>query len=109
MRKILSSMAVWLILASVAAAAEIHGTITEGAKPLSQGVVVKVDCGGASASGKTDQFGSYSVKVAATGDCRLTLDYKGASPSLKVVLYDKPTRYDLQLKEESGKLTLTRK
>jgi hypothetical protein len=37
------------------------------------------------------------------------VDYKGSSPSLKVTLYEKPSRYDLVVAGEAGKLTLTRK
>lgn len=99
-----------LWLAAVAAsAAEIHGTASESGKPLPHGVVLKLECGGESATAKTDDFGSYSLKIAATGECRLSLDYKGASPSLKVTVYERPSRYDVAVKEEAGKLVLTRK
>jgi hypothetical protein len=99
----------WLALGGAAAAAEIHGTVSEGGKTLVEGVPLKVDCSGTSASGKTDQFGSYSLKIAATGECVLSLEYKKASPSVKITVYEKPSRYDLIVKEEAGKLTLTRK
>lgn len=109
MKKILVlGASVWLA-AAAASAAEIHGTASENGKPLAGGVVVKLDCGAESATAKTDDFGSYSVKIAATGECRLSLDYKGASPSLKVTVYEKPSRYDVAVKEEAGKLVLTRK
>jgi hypothetical protein len=88
---------------------ELFGTVSENDKPLAQGAVLKLECGDASASGVTDQFGAYSLKTAATGDCRLTLTYKGSSPSLKVTLYEKPSRYDLVVKEDAGKITLARK
>lgn len=109
MMKMLSIGVLCLSLASAAAAGEIHGTVSENGKPLPQGVTIKLDCGNASASATTDQFGSYSLKTASAGDCQLTLDYKGSNPSLKVTVYDKPSRYDLVVKEESGKLTLARK
>ena len=70
---------------------------------------MKLDCAGTAASGATDEFGSYSVKTAAAGDCRLTLDYRKSAPSLKVTLYEKPTRYDLVVKDEAGKVTVARK
>jgi len=60
-------------------------------------------------SGVTDQFGSYSLKSPAPGDCSLTLTYKGSSASLKVTLYEKPSRYDLVIKQEAGKLEIARK
>ena len=99
---------VWLA-AAAASAAEIHGTASENGKPLPAGVVLKLECGAESATAKTDDFGSYSVKIAATGECKLSLDYKGSSPSLKVTVYEKPSRYDVAVKEEAGKLVLTRK
>ena len=70
---------------------------------------MKLECGADSATAKADDFGSYSLKIATTGECRLSLDYKGSSPSLKVTVYDRPSRYDLSVKEEAGKLVLTRK
>ena len=96
--------------ASSAAAAEIHGTITENGKPVPKGVAVKLACGEgtAAASATTDEFGAYSVKTAAAGDCTLSLDYKGAAP-LKVVVYEKPSRYDFEVKTDAGKVTLARK
>jgi hypothetical protein len=112
MRKALSLGILSVCLVAVAAAApaaEIHGTISAGGKPAPKGVAVKLDCGAASASTATDEFGAYSLKTAEPGDCKLTLDYKGSSPSLKVVVYERPSRYDVEIREESGKLTLARK
>ncbi len=99
---------VWLAAVS-ASAAEIHGTASEAGKPLGKGVAMKLECGGESATAATDEFGSYSLKINATGECRLSLDYKGASPSLKVTVYERPSRYDVVVKEEAGKLVLARK
>ena len=98
-----------LALAALASAAEIHGTISESGKSLPQGVPVKLDCSGTSASGVTDQFGGYSIKINATGDCKVSLESKGASASLSVTVYDKPSRYDLVVKTEGGKTSLVRK
>jgi hypothetical protein len=90
-------------------AAEVHGTISENGKPLPQGVTVKLECsGGAAAAAATDSFGGYSLKTSATGDCKITVDYKGGL-SLPVAVYDKPSRYDLVVKTDGGKATLARK
>ena len=96
-------------LAGAMGAAEIHGTVSEGGKAVPEGVALKLDCSGTQATAQTDQFGSYSLKVGATGECQLSVDYKKASASLKVTVYDKPSRYDLVVTEEGGKLTLARK
>jgi hypothetical protein len=107
-KTILGALALTLALPLAAAAAEIHGTVSEDGKPVPK-VGLKLDCGGTTASASTDDFGGYSLKVAATGDCTLSIDYKGASGSLKVAVYDKPSRYDIAVKQESGKLALSRK
>jgi hypothetical protein len=98
-----------LALAAVVSGAEIHGTITQNGKPLAQGTPVKLACGAVSASGETDEFGAYNLKIAATGECKLTVEAKGSSPSLPVSVYDKPSRYDLVLAEEAGKPVLRRR
>src|SRR6266487_5071914 len=68
--------ACFLALAWAAGAAEIHGTVSEDGKTLAEGVSLKLDCGGTSATAQTDQFGSYSLKVGATGECVVSIDYK---------------------------------
>lgn len=108
-KTILAAFAIALALPLAATAAEIHGTVSEDGKPVAKGVGLKLDCGGTTASASTDEFGGYSLKVAATGDCTMSIDYKGASGSLKVAVYDKPSRYDISVKQESGKLSLSRK
>jgi hypothetical protein len=107
--KRLAAAAGLLALPLALSAAEIHGTVSEGGKPLGQGVGLKLDCGGTTATASTDQFGGYSLKISATGQCKVTIDYKGGSASLSVAVFEKPSRYDLEVKQESGKLSLTRK
>lgn len=110
MRKVLSIVILSLALASAATGAEIFGTVSEGGKPLPEGVALKLACGEASATSKTDEFGSYSLRIAATGECQVSIDHKGATASLKVALYEKPSRYDLVIKQDAeGKLVLARK
>ena len=109
MRRLLSLGVLGFSLAIPASAAEIHGTVSENGKPLPQGVALKLACGGTTASASTDRFGGYSLKIAATGQCKLSIDYKGGSASLSVAVYEKPSRYDLEVKEEGGKLSLARR
>jgi hypothetical protein len=109
MRKTVCAAILGSVLAALVSAAEIHGTISENGKPLPKGVAVKLDCGGTSASGSTDPFGGYSVKINATGDCKVSVDYKGSSGSLPVTIYEKPSRYDLIVKTDGGKTSLVRK
>ena len=98
-----------LALSGLLGAAEIHGTVSEGGKPLAAGAALKLDCGQVSAAAKTDEYGAYSLKIAATGECRISIEHKGQSALLKVTLYEKPGRYDLAISQESGKLVLARK
>jgi hypothetical protein len=98
-----------ILAAAVAAAAEIHGTVSDGGKPVGEGVAVKLDCGGTSSAARTDSFGSYSIKAASGGECTVSVDYKGGSASTKVTVYDKPTKYDFALKQDGGKWTLERR
>jgi hypothetical protein len=109
MRKIVLIGICWVGLALGVGAAEIHGTVSEGGKPLPEGVALKLDCGGTSATAQTDKFGSYSLKIGATGECALSIAYKKGNPSVKVTVYEKPSRYDLEVSEAAGKLSLTRK
>src|SRR5438128_1169437 len=109
MRKVRFMGVCFLALAGAAVAAEIHGTVSEGGKTLPAKVPIKLDCSGTSASAETDQYGSYSLKIAASGECTVSLEYKKSSPSVKVTVYEKPSRYDLIVTEEAGKLNLTRK
>jgi hypothetical protein len=109
LRKSLPAGILGILLVAVLSAAEVHGTISENGKPLPQGVAVKLECpGGAAASAATDSYGGYSLKASATGDCKITVDYKGRL-SLPVTVYDKPSRYDLVVKADGGKTTLSRK
>jgi len=109
MRRVAFAAAVALLWSAAGGAAEIFGTISEGGKPLPAGAAVKLDCGSGPVSGVTDQFGSYSLKSSASGDCTFSLTYKSSSASLKVTLYEKPSRYDLVVKQEAGKLEIARK
>jgi hypothetical protein len=107
--KRLATAAAVLVLPVALSAAEIRGTVSEAGKPLAQGVPLKLDCGGTTATASTDQFGGYSLKIAASGQCKVTIDYKGASASLAVTVFEKPSRYDLEVRQEAGKLSLARK
>jgi hypothetical protein len=98
-----------LAAAPFASAAEIHGTVSDGGKPVPSGIALRLECATASADGKTDDFGSYSLKLAGTGECRLSVTYQGATAALTVTVYEKPSRYDVAVRKDGGKLVLSRK
>ena len=109
MKKAALAAIVLTLWAAAGLGAEIFGTISEGGKPIPAGAPVKLDCGGAAVSGVTDEYGSYSLKGATSGECALSVTYKGGTGSLQVTLYEKPSRYDLVVKQEAGKLEVARK
>ena len=108
MKRLIVLAAGLFLSGAVAGAAEIHGTITRNGKPLAA-TAVKLECGSASVSGQTDEFGAYSLKIGTTGECKFSLEAKGASSSLAITVYEKPSRYDLVLAEEGGKPVLRRR
>ena len=98
-----------LIAASAARGGEIYGTLSDQGKPAGAGTALRLTCGDAAAEAKTDAYGSYSLKVNATGKCALAVSSVPGSPSMPVTLYEKSARYDLALERSGGKVTLTRK
>jgi hypothetical protein len=100
---------VGVCLAAAASGAEIHGTLSQNGKPVSKDTALRLECGQVSATAQTDEHGSYSLRVATTGECRLSLSYGGSNLTLPVTVYDKPSKYDLVLVEEGGKVVLRRK
>jgi hypothetical protein len=108
--KFFSSLAIFLSLAaSSALAGELFGTISEGDKPLAQGVKVEVTAGDKTYSAETDKFGAYRLFVKEKGKCTLTVQYKDQKPSFAVASFDKSTRYDFVLSQKDGKYTIRRK
>lgn len=98
-----------LLAASAARAGEIYGTLSEQGKPAGAGATLRLACGDAAAEAKTDAYGSYSLKVNATGKCVLSVSSAAGSPSMPVTVYEKSARYDLVLERSGGKATLSRK
>ena len=109
----MKSFAILIFVSSVAAtgarAGEIFGAVTEGGKPIAAGTPLKLTCPGGSASARTDSYGSYRLRGAVSGKCTLALEYKKETPSLDVVVYEKPARYDLSISVKGGKSVIERK
>lgn len=107
--KTAATLSCLLLAAAAARAGELYGTLSEQGKPVGAGTALKLACGEALAEAKTDAYGSYSLKVSATGKCVLSIPSAGAGASLPVTVYEKPARYDLALSRSGGKATLSRK
>jgi hypothetical protein len=97
------------LCASRVTAGELYGTITDGGKPVAQGVKIEFTAAGVAYPGETDKFGSYRVYVKGKGKCTLTLHVRDQSPTVGLVSYDNSTRYDWTLETKDGKLSLRRK
>ena len=89
------------------ATGEIFGDVRSGEQYLAD-VPVQLTCGAETVEVKTDKSGSYRLKSKASGKCRLQVTWKAQSPSVDVVVFEKPTRYRLVLEEQNGKLVLKR-
>ena len=101
-------MFAWLIsLISLAPTGEIFGDIREGEAYLAE-VPVVLTCGSDKVEVATDKAGSFRLKTAGSGKCTLTVTYKKQSPSVDVVVFERPTRYRFMIEETEGKLVLKR-
>jgi hypothetical protein len=108
--KYLPVLAVFILLfVSRSFAGELFGTISEGDKPVAQGVKVEVAAGDKTYSTETDKFGGYHLYVKEKGKCTLKVSYKDQTPTFSVASFDKSTRYDFVLTQKDGKYILGRK
>jgi hypothetical protein len=99
-----------LIPWSATGAGEIYGTLTEGGRPVGEGVEVQAKCAGATYPPvKTDKSGSYHLAIKETGKCALTVKYKQQAPTLEVASYEDGVQVDLVLEHKDGKWVLRRK
>ena len=92
-----------------ALAGKIHGSISEGGKPVAQGVKVDVTCGANNYNAQTDNYGAFNLFAKDTGKCVLKVTYQGQTPSIDVNSYDNSVQYDLVLEKQGAQYTLKRK
>jgi hypothetical protein len=107
----LLSLALILILgfASWAVAGNIYGSITEGGKPVAQGVKLEVMCGANKYGAETDANGAFKLFAKDQGKCMLKVAYQGQSPSFEISSYEGSVQYDLILEKQGGNYVLKRK
>ena len=96
-------------LASQAFAGKLNGTLTEGGKPVQQGVKVQVTCGSNNYEAQTDAQGAFGLFAMDKGKCVLKVLYQGQMPSIEVNSYDGSVQYDLILEKQGAQYTLKRK
>jgi hypothetical protein len=88
---------------------KIYGSITEGGKPVGQGVKVEVTCGTNNYDAQTDQYGVFNLFASDKGKCVLKVAYQGQMPSIEINSYDGSVQYDLVLEKQGNQYTLKRK
>lgn len=98
-----------VLMSSYVFAGEVYGTITEGGKPVAEGLKVEISVSEKVYNGETDKFGSYRIFVKEKGKCTLTVHIKDQSPSIELFSYGKSRRYDWILERKDGTLLLQRK
>jgi hypothetical protein len=96
-------------LAAPALAGKIYGSITEGGKPIAQGVKVQVTCGTDNYDAQTDAYGAFNLFAMDKGKCVLKVLYQGQMPSIEINSYDGSVQYDLILEKQGAQYTLKRK
>lgn len=86
---------------------EIFGDVKSGDTYLAA-ADVELTCGTETVAAKTDSVGSFRIRAKATGKCRFTLKWKDQTPTVDVVVFDRPTRYRIVLETVDGKFVLKR-
>ena len=102
------SLVLILILgfASWAVAGNIYGSITEGGKPIAQGVKLEVACGANKYGAETDANGAFKLFAKDQGKCMLKVTYQGQSPSFEINSFEGSVQYDLVLEKQGGQYVL---
>jgi hypothetical protein len=90
-------------------AGKIYGSITEGGKPIAQGVKVEVACGASNYNAQTDAYGAFNLFATDKGKCMLKVLYQGQAPAIEINSYDNSVQYDLILEKQGTQYALKRK
>ncbi len=98
-----------LTFTPLAYAGKIYGSVSEGGKPVAQGVKVEVTCGANNYAAQTDAYGSFKLFVPDKGKCLLKVNHQGQTPSFEINSYEGSVQYDLILEKQGGQYTLRRK
>ena len=98
-----------MTLTTPALAGKIYGSVSEGGKPVAQGVKVEVTCGANNYAAQTDAYGSFKFFVPDKGKCLLKVNHQGQTPSIEINSYEGSVQYDLILEKSGAQYTLRRK
>jgi hypothetical protein len=89
-----------LVAALPALGAAINGTLKRGNAPLPP-ATLRLQCGSATSEGHSDNQGHYSLSIAASGLCTLTVNERNAAT---VLLGKSPVRYDFEVPTDAKAL-----
>ena len=109
MRHVSLVLIVILVFATSAAAGNIYGSISEGGKPVVQGVKMEVTCGANKYGAETDANGAFKLFAKDQGKCALKVFYQGQSPSFDINSFEGSVQYDLILEKQGAQYVLKRK
>ena len=113
MKKIGICFLLSLFLPLYAFGAQVFGSLKYGRGSVGQGAEIRIQCGENEkpAQATTDTYGSYSVFVRRSGRCKLTVGLKGKWTEPFYIYSDAtdPVRYDFELLNVNGALTLRRR
>jgi hypothetical protein len=92
------AISIILLIPALGWCGEIFGSVMVGDNAV-RGAEGEVSCGGKSSGRfRTDNFGSYRLFVQERGPCTLTFYYQGIALPLEITSYEKPMRYDLEVR-----------
>ena len=109
MRRVFIVLMLLLGFTAEVLAGKIYGSITEGGKPVAQGVKVEVSCGTNNYTAQTDAYGAFNVFAMDQGKCVIKVSYQNQTPSLEINSYEGSVQYDLILEKQGAQYTLKRK
>ncbi len=99
---------IFLLLPSLVFGGEIYGSITEGGRPVGQGIKVEITSAGKPYSTRTDKYGSYRIYIRGVRKGILKVYYKQQSPTMEISSYERSVRYDLVLEKQGSRYSLRR-
>jgi hypothetical protein len=97
-----------LSFAPPALAGQVYGSIFQNGRPL-DGAPVLLRCGGETASNVTDVDGVYRLFARATGSCQIIVEPNGRNATATIYSYDRPTGYNFDLVDRSGRWELVQR
>jgi hypothetical protein len=87
-----------VLVPGLAHAGQVFGQITEGGRSV-QGATIHLLCGSQpQVTTNTDMLGYYQLYVSHLGQCKLQINRNGMLPSVDVISYENPVRYNFDIR-----------